>query len=124
MFLTIDDDKGREVWTSQQCPDVIPTQDVVPRREHADKVQLTWSSQESDEGCTAAAPYVTEGVYEAVAVARGSVVPVDAPFDVVPAARRTRTITPTPTPSPDAPKGARPGKDEKAGKAGKDGRQG
>lgn len=117
VFLTIER-KGREVWTSQQCPDVITTQDVVPRKEHADKVRLTWSSQESDEGCTSAPPYVTKGVYTATAVARGSVVPVELRFSVVPAARRTRTITPTPTPTPTPSPSAEQGAGQGTGQGG------
>jgi hypothetical protein len=100
VFLTIAGEDGT-LWSSQQCPHVIPTEAVVPRREKADKVTLWWDGRESDARCTRFTPYVWFGSYTATAVARGSVDPVEVDFVLGESVRPTVTVTPTPTPKPE-----------------------
>ena len=108
VFLTIGSEDGT-LWSSQQCPEVVPTEAVVPRREKADKVILWWNGRESDPACTRYTPYVWFGSYTVTAVARGSVDPVEADFVLEDAVRPTVTVTPTPTetatPGPGEPEG-------------------
>ena len=100
VFVNIDSDEVGTLWSSQQCPDVVPTESVVPRREKAAKVALWWTPKESDEGCTASTDWLLAGDYTAVAAARGSVTPVPTGFVLGSAVAPTVTTTPTPTPSP------------------------
>ena len=100
VFLNIESDYGT-IWSSQQCPDAVPTEQVVPRQERAAKVEMWWNGKESDDGCPSWAPWVeTGGSYSAVAAALGSVTPVTTGFYLGPAVAPTITQTPTPTPSP------------------------
>jgi hypothetical protein len=103
VFLTIS--SGAEVlWSSQDCPATIPTRTVVPRREHAARVRLTWDGKKSDADCSKYGSWVVKGDYVASAVARGSVAPVEVGFRMLPGlvVRPTITVTPTPTPTPTA----------------------
>ena len=97
VFVTISQD-ATTLWSSQECPSVIPTEDVVPRREKADKVSLTWNGKESDETCSSATDWVVMGTYLVTAVARGATEPQDALFVLGGPTRETVTPTPTPTP--------------------------
>ena len=99
VFVNIDGDDGT-LWSSQQCPDAMPTERVVPRREHAAKVSLWWVGKESDEECSEWTPWVLAGSYTAIAAARGSVTPVPTGFVLGGAVAPTVTQTPTPTPTP------------------------
>ena len=100
VFVNIESDYGT-IWSSQQCPAAVPTEQVVPRRERAAKVSMWWNGKESDEGCPSWAPWVeTGGAYSAVAAALGSVSPVTTVFYLGPAVAPTITQTPTPTPTP------------------------
>ena len=91
------------LWTSQHCPGVVPTQPVVPRRRHADKVTLWWNGLESDQDCSRDTPWVRAGRYTVTAVARGSVTPIETEFVLRPYERKTVTSSPTPTESPSGP---------------------
>jgi hypothetical protein len=99
VFLTVSAADG-PVWSTQQCPTAVPGTTVVPRRERAARVVLTWHGRESDATCSDYSPWVLEGEYVASAVARGSVSPIDVGFLLLPAERPTVTITPTPTATP------------------------
>lgn len=61
------------LWSSQECPAVLPTAQVVPRRDKADRVRLSWNGKESDSECSGATAWVMPGSYTITAVARGSV---------------------------------------------------
>lgn len=98
--LTSGDDP---IWSSQECPTVIPTQDVVPRRKKADKVTVVWNAKRSDSECSAATDWALPGWYHAEAVARGSVKPADHQFELKQPVRRTITPSPTPTPKAEKP---------------------
>src|SRR3954465_5403506 len=99
VFVTISASDG-PLWSSQQCPAVVPTQDAVPRKQKADKVKLWWNGKESDAGCTQSTDWVFPGSYTISAVARGAVKPVQTQFVLGGAQRPTVTVTPTPTKSP------------------------
>ena len=98
VFVNVDSDEGT-IWSSQHCTDAVPTESVVPRKEHAAKVQLWWNAKESDEECTPWTDWVLAGSYTAVAAARGSVTPVATGFVLGGAIAPTITETPTPTPT-------------------------
>jgi len=104
VFVNIDGEDGT-LWSSQQCPDAMPTERVVPRREHAAKVSLWWVGRESDEACSPWTDWVLAGSYTAIAAARGSVTPVPTGFVLGGAVAPTVTQTPTPTPTPSPEKG-------------------
>lgn len=104
VFVNIDGEEGT-LWSSQQCPDVVPTESVVPRRERPAKVRLWWNGKQSDEGCPVWTEYVLSGGYTVVAAARGSVTPVAIGFVLGGAVAPTVTKTPTPTPTPTGTRG-------------------
>ena len=102
VFVNIDGE-SRTLWSSQHCPEAVPTETVVPRRERAAKVAMWWDGKESDEGCPTWSPWVEVlGAYTAVAAVRGSVTPVATGFflggAVAPTVTETATPTETPTP--------------------------
>ena len=101
VFLTLS--SGDQVlWSSQDCPEAIPSRTVVPRRQHAARVRLSWDGKESDASCSKYGDWVVEGDYVASAVARGSVTPIDVGFRMLPgiAVHPTITQSPTGTPTP------------------------
>ena len=104
VFVNIDGEEGT-LWSSQHCADAVPTKSVVPRKEHAAKVQLWWDAKESDEDCSPWTDWVLAGSYTAVAAARGSVTPVATVFVLGGAVAPTITETPTPTPTKKPKKG-------------------
>ncbi len=100
VFVNIDGESGT-LWSSQHCPEAVPTETVVPRRERAAKVAMWWDGKESDEGCPTWSPWIEVlGGYTAVAAVRGSVTPVATGFFLGGAVAPTVTETATPTPTP------------------------
>ena len=112
VFVNILDDEGTTLWSSQQCPNALPTKTIVPRRDKAAKVHLWWTGKESDETCSSWTDWVLPGSYTAVAAAKGSITPVDNGFVLGNAVAPTVTETPTPTKTP---KGKNGGHREKQG---------
>jgi hypothetical protein len=91
-------DEGAEVvWSSQQCPDLVPTAQVVARQERAAEVVVSWSGQMSDPGCTDQPAWVHAGTFRAVSVARGAVKPREELFDLEKAVPEVVVVPPTPT---------------------------
>jgi hypothetical protein len=86
------------IWTSQECPSAIPTEDVVPRRNRADTVNVVWSGRRSDSECSRTTQWALRGWYHAEAVALGAETPVDVQFELT--APPTRFVTPSPSPTP------------------------
>jgi hypothetical protein len=84
VFLTIADEE-RTLWTSQQCPGSLPTEQVVARRTKPATVTLRWNGKESDVSCSDLTPWVLTGSYTATAIARGSVVPTETELVLLPA---------------------------------------
>ena len=95
------------IWSSQDCPDAIPTTDVVVRSAVPTYVNVVWSGRRSDESCTAHAAWADKGFYHVFAAALGST-PTDVQFQIVraPTAVVTKTLRPKPSQSPTP--GARP----------------
>lgn len=81
VFLVISDEKG-PLWSSQDCPSAIPTEEVVVRRELAAEVEIAWNGKQSDRDCSEATDWVWPGQYVATAVARGAVTPVEVEFEM------------------------------------------
>ncbi len=91
---------GDDVWSSQDCPQAIPTVAVVPRRTHADKVVVVWDGRQSDPECSDATDWAFPKTYRAEAVATGSVNPVETRFELRRREAATITAEPSPTASP------------------------
>ncbi|MEQ6902365.1 hypothetical protein [Nocardioides sp. YIM 152588] len=106
-------DNGREVWTSRQCPGLVPEETVVVRRIIATVVEMTWTeARESDEGCTPRAGWAQPGDYTLVTSAIGGE-PSETTFDLDTPTAVTETIEVT----PDQPKAKKAKKTKKAKKA-------
>jgi hypothetical protein len=95
VFLVISDEKG-PLWSSQDCPAAIPSEEVVARREEAAVVEVAWNGKQSDPDCSAATDWVWPGEYVATAVARGAVTPVEVEFQMT---RQVLTDEPTEEPT-------------------------
>jgi hypothetical protein len=98
--LTMKITSGRDdIWSSRQCPEAVPTRDVVVRRDVGTKVGVRWSGRRSDDACSALTEWALPGWYHAVAAALAGE-PTDLQFELVTPPRPvvTRTITPSPTP--------------------------
>ncbi|GAB3661170.1 hypothetical protein GCM10027596_20950 [Nocardioides korecus] len=91
------------IWSSQDCPQAVPTKEVVVRSGVATTVPVRWSGRRSDSDCSSSPDWALPGFYHVVAAAFGST-PTDRQFQVTraPARRVTQTPTPTPKASPSA----------------------
>ncbi len=87
--------QGDVVWSSQQCPALMPTVQVVARQSQAAEVVVSWSGQMSDEDCSDQARWVLPGNYRAESVARGAVEPLEERFELQEAVREPVTEVPT-----------------------------
>ena len=96
-----------DVWSSRECPGVIPTQDVVIRREVATPVTVVWSSKRSDQYCTDRTAWALPGVY-GIAAAALEGEPTDVAFELRAPVAAVVTQTAEPTQKPD--KGNKPDK--------------
>jgi hypothetical protein len=92
-----------DVWSSRECPGVIPTQEVVIRREVATPVTVLWSSKRSDEYCTDRTAWALPGVY-GVAAAAFEGEPTDVAFELKAPVAAVVTQTAEPTQKPDKTK--------------------
>ncbi len=96
---------GREVWTSRECPDPVPSESVVVRRVVATVVQMTWTPYpQGRKGaeCPGADEWLLPGSFTATAAALGGE-PAESDFVLASPVAETTTITPD-------PKGDRKGK--------------
>ncbi len=101
------------IWSSQDCPASIPTTDVVVRKDHPAKVDVSWRGRRSDSTCSQIPTWALPGWYHIEAAAFGAE-PTDVQFELEWPVRKT--ITPTPTPEPEKKshgKGDKPDKSEK-----------
>lgn len=87
------------IWTSQECPAVVPTEAVVLRKRQASTVDVIWSGRRSDAECSRMTQWAQPGWYHVAAAAMGSE-PESKQFELRSPA--PITITPTPTPKPKA----------------------
>jgi hypothetical protein len=84
-----------DIWSSRECPKVIPTQDVVVRRAVATQVPVVWNSRRSDEYCSDRTAWALPGFYH-VAAAALSGEPTDVQFELT--APLPETVTQTAEP--------------------------
>jgi hypothetical protein len=99
VFVTIAD-ADATIWSSQQCPGVLPDEQIVPREEKAARTSFLWNGKASDASCSAATEWAVMGSYRIDAVARGAVQPQESTFVIGSPTRATVTRTPTPTATP------------------------
>jgi hypothetical protein len=95
-------DGSEVVWSSQQCPEQVPTAEVVARQEQAAEVVVSWSGQMSDPGCTDQPAWVHAGDFRAVSVARGAVKPREESFVLEKAVPEVVVESPIPSGDPSA----------------------
>jgi hypothetical protein len=62
LALTITSGKDL-IWTSRECPDAIPTQDLTVRQDQPTRVKLTWSARRSETGCPVRTEWALPGTY-------------------------------------------------------------
>ncbi len=72
---------GDDVWSSLDCPGVIPVREVVVRSEVTTTVGLVWRGKHSDETCSRLTEWVTPGTYQIYAAALGGE-PTEAEFEL------------------------------------------
>ena len=114
--ITSGDDR---IWSSQDCPEAIPTSDVVVRSSVPTHINVTWSGRRSDSGCPNGTDWALAGFYHVFAAALGST-PTDVQFEVTKAPTQvvTRTAKPKPSPSSSPTTRSRPsGKSKPSGKS-------
>ena len=70
-----------EIWTSRQCPNAVPTQDVVVRSAVTTFVDVAWKARRSDVGCPIPTPWSLPGTYHVHAAALGGE-PAEATFQL------------------------------------------
>jgi hypothetical protein len=84
------------IWSTQDCPRVLPPEDLVARKDNVTHAYITWDGQRSDGSCSRSTPWALPGYYHVTAAAIGAN-PSDLQFRLYPAVRPT--ITPSPSPS-------------------------
>lgn len=84
------------IWSSQDCPAVMPEEDVIVRKEPAAVVTLTWRGQRSNDTCSRTMPWAQPGWYHVQAAAFGAE-PTDVQFEL----RAPVPVTITPKPKPE-----------------------
>ena len=102
------------IWSSQDCPDAIPTSDVVVRSSVPTHVNVRWNGRRSDTGCPKETEWALAGFYHVYAAALGST-PTDAQFEITraPVQVVTKTAKPKPSESPSASPSPRPSRKAK-----------
>lgn len=98
LVLKITDDKGRDFWRSQDCPQAVPREEVVVRSAEPTDVTVTWSSRASDRGCGDFSRWALPGYYDALVSVQGSQ-PSELRFELLPPSVKYVTKTPKPKPS-------------------------
>lgn len=83
------------IWSTQDCPEAVPTESVVVRQADVTQVEVTWPSRRSDDDCTPG-DWAMPGYYHAEAAALGGE-PEDEQFHLLTPPRPTITATPKPT---------------------------
>ena len=84
-----------DIWSSTDCADAIPTQDVVVRQATVTQVPVVWSGRRSDEECTNRTAWALPGFYHVKTAALGGE-ETDVQFEVVSPAAPTVTETAQP----------------------------
>lgn len=103
------------IWSSEHCPDVVPTEDLVVREEKATRVVMVWDARRSDEGCTEQRTWEVPGPgYYHVQAAALAGEPSDVQFRLRLPTRPTVTASPTPEPEKRKRRQGRAGDQESA----------
>lgn len=88
-----------DVWSSSECPQTIPSQDVVVRRAQATAVAVLWNAKRSDQYCTNRTAWALPGIYQFGASALGGEpTVVDVELTAPPAEVITQEASPTQEP--------------------------
>ena len=58
-----------DIWSSRQCPRLVPDEQVVVRRDVPASVVLTWNGRRSDDGCPRQTDWALPGFYHVVVAA-------------------------------------------------------
>ena len=96
-----------DIWSSQECPRAVPTQDVTLYRDTDTAVPVVWSGRRSDEECSRLTEAAMPGWYHVAAAAYAGE-PTSVQFELgVPA---PVTITKTVEPEPEGGSGRRAGR--------------
>jgi hypothetical protein len=70
--LTLRIRSGKDaIWSSAQCPRVVPVKDLVVRRDVGTTVPVVWNSRRSDEECTRLTKWALPGFYFVAGAALG-----------------------------------------------------
>ena len=93
-----------DIWSSRECPRVIPMQTIVVRRTVATQVPVVWNSRRSDEYCSDRTAWALPGFYH-VAAAALSGEPTDVQFELT--LKPTETVTVTAAPEEEKGEGKR-----------------
>lgn len=90
-----------DIWSSRECPKVIPTEDVVLRSAKAIRIAIDWNAKRSDDECSEYTDWAMAGWYHVQAAALAGE-PADVAFELVRPVSETitKTITPEPRPKP------------------------
>lgn len=103
-----------DIWSSRECPQVIPTEDVVLRSGKATRVAFDWNARRSDDECSEYTDWAMPGWYHVQTAALAGE-PADVAFELVRPVSETitKTITPEPRPKPKKTEQAEPERTEK-----------
>ncbi len=72
LAVTILDDGGDEVWSSRECPRMVPTAEVVVRRDSTATFDLTWNGRMSTPECPSGQPWAEPAEYDVQVAAYGA----------------------------------------------------
>jgi hypothetical protein len=97
-----------DIWSSRQCPGVVPVSDVVVRRAVTTTVDIEWNGRRADHGCGNRSDWALPGTYHVTAAALAGE-PADEQFELEAPRPRVITVAPSPTqePSPSTGTGRR-----------------
>lgn len=87
------------IWSSRDCPRVLPTQSAVLRPEEPVRVGVVWNARRSNLGCPGRSAYALDGFYHVQAAALGGE-PQDVQFELELPSPEVVTPAPEPTAKP------------------------
>jgi hypothetical protein len=96
--ITLNITSGNDpIWSTRQCPGVVPTTNVVARKDLATYLFVTWNGKRSDATCSRLTEWALPGWYHVRVAALGGE-PADEQFEL--ARPQPATVTTTVTPKP------------------------